>query len=147
MDESEQVSSFDRLEFYGWASGLGYWVYARMFSLPILLHSSPLLRRYNQLPDTSKSGQSRSSQSSFCQTITLSNADDFCLWAPTSYSTIGDAERYVMYESGARDTVDTRWGVAWGAFYEDRGLCTGFWGGCVCGVGVWEYVWSGYAVS
>ena len=96
MEESEQVSSFDRWEFYGWASGLGYWVYARMFSLPILLHSSLLLRKYNQLPDTSKSGQSRSSQSSLFQTITLSKADDFCLWAPTSYSTIGDAERYVV---------------------------------------------------
>lgn len=59
--------------------------------------------RYNQLPTTSETGQSgtnacgtTSSQTSLCQTMYMNDADDFCLWAPASYSTIGNAERDVI---------------------------------------------------
>ena len=86
---------------------MGYWVHVRPPSLPLdpqeLRMTAPCCNRYNQLPTTSETGQSgtnacgtTSSQTSLCQTMYMNDADDFCLWAPTNYTTIGDAERDVV---------------------------------------------------
>ena len=56
----------------------------------------------------------------------------------------------VLYESGARDAVDTRWDIA-GCICEDGWGVGSAWGGLEwergCGTCFWEYVWGGYALS